>query len=118
MQECLHTTLVACGQGVDKEQAVPQADERRRPADLLLRHWEGGRHLAVDITIRHGWQQCQERAASREKWRKFLVDLEAAKHGDYDDLCKLFLLCKQAGWGFKAIPGVEKAPTVPNCLPG
>ena len=93
--------LTASGQGVDKE--VPLAicpDQRLRPADLLLRHWDGGRHLAIDLTIAHGWQaaaQSSSGAVTRERWRRFLCTKETEKNVHYD------ADCARESWSFAAM---------------
>ena len=109
-QQCRNafSILLACGHGVDKEQAVPSAGQNLRPADLLLRHWEGGRHLAVDITVSHGWQR-SEQSATRERWRKFLTAQEHQKHAQYDALCAV------AGRGFKAMAFGTWGGKGPDC---
>ena len=79
VQEALVSCLVECGQGVEKEKELPEefqpVGRRLRPADLLLHHWESGRHVAVDLTISHGWSLTEQaqgapgELVSRERWR-------------------------------------------------
>ena len=88
---------------MEKESRLPHADNGQRPADLLLRHWDGGRHLAIDLTIVHGWQVSERPSpttppsVSRERWRRFLALKEAAKHTRYD------ALCAREEWSFAAM---------------
>ena len=106
VQEALVNCLVEAGQDVQKEAKIEDGDEEDRglrPADLKLLHWEGGRHLAVDLTISHAWQASEQvrgnanPAVTREKFRRFLTRLEAAKHAKYDKACT------NQGWAFKAM---------------
>jgi hypothetical protein len=104
VQEKLFAYLVEAGQGVEKESVVPSEEGARlRPADIRLNHWEGGAHVALDLTICHAWQASERlRSASnipisRERWRTFLKKQEAAKHAKYDKACKA------AGWSFRAM---------------
>ena len=107
VQEALVNCLVECGQGVEKEKELPEGaqppGQRLRPADLLLRHWESGTDVAVDLTIAHGWAQSEQargaagELVSRERWRNFLSDRERRKHQKYD------AACRRASWGFQAM---------------
>jgi len=87
--------LQQVGQGVAREQLVPETDARSlRPADLLVRHWQGGKDTAVDFTVVHGWQSAEASHQSRERWRAFLARKETAKRDKYVDPCS------NAGWAF------------------
>ena len=76
-----------------------------RPADLLLGSGVGGKPLAIDLTVSHGWtayerrnpQQAMAKEVSRERWRKFLKKREDEKQATYDDVYG------KAGWQFKAM---------------
>ena len=104
MQETLISVPVEAGQGAEKEKALEKEEGRGlRPADILLHHWEGGAHLALDLTVCHAWQ-VSERSRStahihitRERWRAFLRKREEAKHALYDKACAA------EGWSFKAM---------------
>ena len=107
VQEALASCLTECGQVVEKEKELPEdaqpQGQRLRPADLLLKHWEAGADVALDITVSHGWSLSeQSRGApgdliSRERWRSFLSKRERAKHEQYD------AACRAAHWSFKAM---------------
>ena len=107
VQEALVSCLVECGQGVEKEKALPEEFQppgrRLRPADLLLRQWESGRDVAIDLTISHGWSLGEQargapgELVTRERWRTFLCRREADKHAQYD------AACARASWSFKAM---------------
>ena len=95
VQDAFLSLLQAAGQGVQREQAVPGSDARElRPADLLLRHWQGGQDTAVDFTVVHGWQAAEARHVSRERWRSFLARKETAKKEKYTEACT------KAHWAF------------------
>jgi hypothetical protein len=104
VQEALMSPLVEAGQGAEKEKPI-ECEEGRglRPANILLHHWEGGKHVALDLTICHAWQASERRVAtanpqvSRERWRAFLRKREAATHALYDKACTA------EGWSFKAM---------------
>jgi len=100
VQETFMQLLQQAGQGVAREQVIPDCDiANLRPADLLLRHWDGGRDTAVDFTVVHGWQvvarQPEAGPATRERWRAFLRKKEQAKRDKYDGPCVA------AGWAFQ-----------------
>ena len=105
VQETLVSYLVEAGQGVQKEVPIDSAEEgqRLRPADIFIPHWEGGTHVAIDLTICHGWQLAErlregaDPRVTREKARSFLRRREAAKHANYDKACTA------EGWTFKAM---------------
>ena len=97
--------LVEAGQGVRKEEPLTTSEEGKklRPADIFLLHWEGGIHVAVDLTICHGWQASERlrpgasSSVPRDRWRHFLRNREAAKHVTYDKACAA------EGWAFRAM---------------
>ena len=72
-----------------------------KPADLLVRMWTRTQHMAIDGTVKHGWQKRhqtgQAEPPGREKWRSFLVDAEVRKHEKYD------AVCRRADWLFRAM---------------
>lgn len=102
VQQALANTLSSAGIPHAVEVVVPgTAPEALRPADLLLRNWDGGRDTAIDLTISHGWQANERGAATttstmqtRERWRGFLLRKERAKHQKYD------AACATAQWNF------------------
>ena len=75
-----------------KQSLVPQG-RPLRPADLLLRAWNGGRDLAVDVTISHPLQAAQQ-PWTAEKARGYLAMVEKRKVTKYKDACTL------EGWDF------------------
>lgn len=107
VQEALVSCLVECGQGAEKERALPTdcqpAGRQLRPADIFIPNWEGGHAVAIDLTISHGWSLSEQargapgELVSRERWRTFLCQREAAKHAMYD------AWCQKAQWSFKAM---------------
>jgi hypothetical protein len=101
VQDAFCALLSEAGVPFQKEVAIPgQAVGGLRPADALAQF---AKPLAVDVTIGHGWQ-ASERVdaatlagrgdATREKWRRFLIDNEGKKHAKYD------VACAAAGWDF------------------
>ena len=64
-----------------------------RPADLLLRAWQGGRDTAVDFTVTHPLQENQK-PGGRVKADHFLKAAEARKVGKYR------APCEAEGWAF------------------
>ena len=103
LQTILCDTLAASGQGHQMEVKIPGHEpDKLRPADILLLAWDGGRDTALDLTVCHGWQVKEQRAAvvtatTRERWRCFLKRREAAKHQKYDAPCQI------AGWSMLAM---------------
>ena len=75
-----------------KQALVPQG-RPLRPADLLLRAWQGGKDLAVDVTISHPLQAAQQ-PWSAEKARGYLAMVEKRKLAKYKEACAL------EGWDF------------------
>ena len=102
IQDRVFDAVLESGQSAAKEQRIPGSSERLRPADIKLDHWEG-RHVALDLTISHGWQASERLrstaniAVTRERWRAFLRKQEAAKHAKYDQPCA------DAQWNFRAM---------------
>ena len=95
VKEAFFELLRAAGQGVAKEQPIPDQDQASlRPADLLLRHWDSGKDTDVDFTVVHGWQAAESGHTSRERWRRFLRTKEQLKWRKYD------APCTAAGWSF------------------
>ena len=94
IQDCLFDAVLESNQSASKEQRIPGSSEHLRPADIKLDHWEG-KHVALDLTISHGWQASERLrstaniAVKRERWRAFLRKQEAAKHAKYDKPCVL-----------------------------
>jgi hypothetical protein len=104
VQECLLNYLLEAGQGVKREEGITNPEGANlRPADILLQHWEGGTHVALDLTICHAWQSAERARSSaqlpvsRERWRAFLRKREEAKHALYDKACAA------EGWSFRAM---------------
>ena len=64
-----------------------------RPADLLLRAWQGGKDTAVDFTICHPLQNSQK-PWSGPKAQAFVSQQEKRKVQKYKDACNV------EGWGF------------------
>ena len=56
VQEAIASLLQHTSQPFAREVQIPECpDGQLRPADLLLRCWEGGFDCAVDLTVSHGW---------------------------------------------------------------
>ena len=64
-----------------------------RPADILLRAWQGGKDTAVDVTIRHTLQS-SEAPWTAAKAEAFLKATEKAKEAKY------LTVCRHEGWAF------------------
>ncbi len=64
-----------------------------RPADILLRGWDAGKPLAVDVNVSHAWQ-ASEHGSTNQAMRSFLRRKEGAKKAKYA------ALCADAGWAF------------------
>ena len=87
--------------GVPHLREAPLERERRRgrllpnvrPADILLRHWAGGKDSAVDCTVSHP-AQLSEHPLTGDKARSFLRRVEADKLRKYEDICD------NEGWDF------------------
>ena len=101
VRDALFAILSANGEAVTKEVPLAHAaDDQLRPADLLLPGWKAGGPTAVDVTVTHGWTLAHASATAaptREKWRAFLKQKEAAKHTKYD------APCQREGWHFEAV---------------
>ena len=52
----LYSTAVAAGLGPTKEGCFLLLGSDRRPADLLIPHWVGGKDAALDVTVIHPLQ--------------------------------------------------------------
>ena len=52
--------------------------------------------VAVDLTVRHGWQASERSSPSRARWRSFLCRKDWDKHSKYD------AVCATVGWAFQA----------------
>ena len=88
MQESLAGILATAGQGFIREVALPNCPNLR-PAYLLLRSFQDGKDVAVDLTVSHGWQVSeQSHTVSREKWRPFLKRREGTKDSKYRAACE------------------------------
>ena len=51
LHELLHTTAVSAALGPTKEGMFVLPGDDRRPADILIPHWTGGRDTALDVTV-------------------------------------------------------------------
>ena len=105
VQTALFNALLEAGQGCTREERIPIDGETIRPADLLVANWAGGRDVAVDITVCHGWQLSERpslvnrddphrQMLSRERWRSFLRRKEENKNTKYKEKCE------SVNWGF------------------
>jgi len=56
LRDALHATAVAAALGPSKESRFLLPDSARRPADVLLPYWSGGRDTAWDVTVTHPLQ--------------------------------------------------------------
>ena len=94
VQETLASILTAAGQGFTREMPLP-GTPNLRPADILLRSFQDGKDVAVDLTVSHGWQLSeQSQAVARDKWSPFLKRRETTKDTKYK------AACEGEGWGF------------------
>ena len=105
LRDALFTTAVSAQLSPYKEDRALLPGGNARPADVLVPHFAGGRHLAIDITVVSSLQAGLVEGASREpghalqhrygeKWRK------------YGEACQAEGVCFQAipievlgGWG-------------------
>ena len=72
VQEALAGILITAGQGFAQEVSLPNTTNLR-PADILLRSFQAGKDVAVDLTVSHGRQVSEQtQTVTREKWRPFL----------------------------------------------
>ena len=99
VQEALLTIAQVGGQPFVREAPMPRSSPEAqhgpalRPADILLRAWQGGKDTAVDVTIKHPLQ------AAQAPWTKaraaaFLRQVEHQKEVKYAEACK------KEGWAF------------------
>ena len=98
VQEALITIAQAGGQPFVREAPLTDASTNLRgpalrPADILLRAWQGGKDTAVDVTIRHPLQSA-ELPWSGQKAASFLKATEKAKESKYK------AVCQSEGWSF------------------
>ena len=78
---------------LEKAKRRNRLQQQLRPADVLLRHWAGGKDSAVDCTVSHP-AQIAEQPLTGEKARSFLRRLEQDKLRKYEDICAI------EGWDF------------------
>ena len=53
LRDALHSTTVAASLGPSKEVRFLHPGSHRRPADVFLPYWSGGRDTAWDVTVTH-----------------------------------------------------------------
>ena len=80
---------------LDRHNRSCRNGRRLRPADILLAHWDGGKDLALDVTVSHPCQ-LSEIPCSEDKARSFLNRKEKKKQDKYNQPCDL------QGWSFQA----------------
>ena len=56
LRDMLHSTAVAAGIGATKESQHLLPDSGRKPADIFLPYWTGGKDTALDVTVVHPLQ--------------------------------------------------------------
>jgi hypothetical protein len=105
VQEGLAVLLREARQPFDKEVGFPgEGAGGQRAADIFIPCHEGGRDVAIDVTVEHGWKVAEQRDeeqvasrpdATRERWRGFLVRAERKKVDFYK------VACDRAGWRFR-----------------
>ena len=98
VQEAFITMAQAADQPYEREVALPAHNSiphgpALRPADLLLKAWQGGVDTAIDFTISHPLQASQK-PWSADKARAFVTLQEAQKKTKYT------AACKAQGWEF------------------
>ena len=79
--------------GLDTDNAGRTLRQQLRPADILLKGWDGGKDVAVDVTVVHPVQQ-SERPWNSTRAKSFLRKREEAKTKKYEEPCR------KEGWGF------------------
>ena len=77
---------------LNKANCVPNGNALR-PAGLLLRAWQGGKDLAVDVTVSHPLQLSQQ-PWTAAKAKGYLSSVEKKKVAKYSKACQL------EGWEF------------------
>ena len=75
------------------ENASRTLRQQLRPADILLKGWDNGKDVAVDVTVSHPAQQ-SEKPWTADKARGFLRRRDEAKTTKYEEPCR------REGWGF------------------
>ena len=66
LRDALHDTAAAAGLGPQKEGRALLPGNDRRPADILLPVWAGGRDAALDVTVVHPLQDATRARAAAE----------------------------------------------------
>ena len=51
LRDALHSTAVSAALGPTREGRFLLPGDNRRPADILIPHWEGGKDAALDVTV-------------------------------------------------------------------
>ena len=66
LRDALHDTAAAAGLAPQKEGRALLPGNDRRPADIFLPHWAGGRDAALDVTVTHPLQDATRSRAATE----------------------------------------------------
>ena len=66
LRDALHDTAAAAGLAPQKEGRALLPGNDRRPADILLPGWAGGRDAALDVTVVHPLQDATRARAAAE----------------------------------------------------
>ena len=98
VQEALISMAQSGDQPFLREAPLNKANNRTpgpalRPADILLRAWQGGKDHAVDVTISHPLQAAQV-PWTAAKAKSFLAMVEKRKVAKYEAACSM------EGWAF------------------
>ena len=64
LRDALFETAASAGLAPVREERALLPGNNRRPADLLIRHWAGGRDAALDVTITHPLQNLTRAGAA------------------------------------------------------
>ena len=99
VQEAIVSVVSEAAQPFAREVPIPDCPEGQlRPADILLKGWQTGTDVAVDLTVVHAWRQAEQAstatAVTRERWRSSLSKAERQKRDKYNRPCS------EAGWAF------------------
>ena len=93
LRDALHDTAAAAGLAPQKEGRALLPGNDRRPADIFLPHWAGGRDAALDVTVIHPLQDATRARAAAEPGSAMTYAYNNKMRGTAD-------LCDQQGIAF------------------
>ena len=100
LRDALHDTAAAAGLAPQKEGRALLPGNDRRPADVFLPHWAGGRDAALDVTVIHPLQDATRARAAAEPGSAMTYAFNNKMRGTAE-------LCDQQGIAF--IPVVAES---------